>query len=149
MRAKKNNNLTQMIAAAIAGGAYNFGIEAASKRIEFVSKNYMAVKASGAGVLGAALVYFGKDEHMKAAGYGLLGVAGATGASKVATMITSDSTMQGIDTKKRAEIIARAKALREKGIMLPPAGGSSGNTNQVIPQFDPYATIAFSDVIYK
>lgn len=108
MKAQKIN-LKAVLAAAGAGMGYNFAIEGAAKKVEFINQNYLVTKSLTAGLLGSGMLYFGKTETSKAAGYALLGVAGASGATKLASVIVSDApAMQGIVKRARKRGILSA-----------------------------------------
>jgi len=94
----KKIDFKAVVSAVAAGGGYNFAIEGMAKRVDFVNNNYLVVKSLGAGLLGSSMIYFGKNEASKAAGYALLGVAGASGASKLSTVMVSTvgEPMQGL-----------------------------------------------------
>lgn len=142
---KKNKpQIGEMIAAVVSGASYNFAIESMAKRMDFVAENYMTVKSLSAGLIGSCVAYFGKSPTAKASGYGLLGVAGASGASLVATMVVeSGNPMQGrtkLDTLKKINTALNAK----KKFIPPGAGAASVGMNKT----NPYAALAFSDTIY-
>lgn len=91
--AKKKIDYAAIASAVVVPGAFNLAMEGAAKKIDFVSENYLMVRSGVGGVLGAGLVYFGsKSEPMKAAGYGLLGLTGASLASKATVMFGSDNS---------------------------------------------------------
>lgn len=113
----KKIDFKAVIAAAGSGMGYNFAIEGAAKRVQFVNENYLVVKSLTAGLLGSGMLYFGKTETSKAAGYALLGVAGASSASKLASVIVSDApTMQGI--VKRARRRGMLSKIRPEAIRM-------------------------------
>jgi hypothetical protein len=106
----KKIDFKAVLTAVAAGGGYNFAIEGASKRVDFINENFLVVKSLGAGVLGSGMLYFGKNETSKAAGYALLGVAGASGASKLSTVIVSSGEpMNGARLDKIKSILASGK----------------------------------------
>ena len=108
---KKNVDFKAVITAVAAGGGYNFAIEGAAKRVDFINENFLVIKSLSAGVLGSGMLYFGKNEMSKAAGYALLGVAGASGASKLSTVLVTSGTppMQGARLDKIKKVLASGK----------------------------------------
>jgi hypothetical protein len=93
---KNKVTASEVISAVAAGSSFNFAIESIAKRVDVVSENYMTVKALSATAIGSALVYFGDSKESKASGFALLGVGGAAGASKIATMVvTSGNPVNG------------------------------------------------------
>jgi len=107
---KQKIDFKAVLSAVAAGGGYNFAIEGASKRVDFINENFLVVKSLGAGVLGSGMLYFGKNEISKAAGYALLGVAGASGASKLGTVIVSSGEpINGARLDKIKSILASGK----------------------------------------
>lgn len=148
-RKSKSPDFSAILAAVGAPAAFSFAIDAASKRVTFVAENYMAVKSATAGVLGAAMVYLGKDDMTKAAGYGLLGVAGSTGASKLSTMMTSSTPVNG--TRRRTEILKRLEQMKQEAAGM--NGTSSvvpmNGTSSVVPMGNVWGRMAMADSIYK
>lgn len=107
---KKNIDFKAVLSAVAAGGGYNFAIEGAATRVDFINTNFQVVKSLGAGILGSGMLYFGKNEMSKAAGYALLGVAGAAGAGKLSTIIVSSGEpMNGKRLDKIKSILASGK----------------------------------------
>jgi len=108
---KKKVDFKAVVTAVAAGGGYNFAIEGAAKRVDFINENFLVIKSLSAGVLGSGMLYFGKNEMSKAAGYALLGVAGASGASKLSTVLVTSGTppMQGARLDKIKKILASGK----------------------------------------
>ena len=106
-------NFKAVMAAAAAGGSYELAIQGAAKKIDFVNQNYLVTKSLTAGLIGSGLLYFGKpnDEVQKAAGYALLGVAGASGAGKISTLIVTsgDEPMNGRRAKMIRNVITRKR----------------------------------------
>lgn len=101
---KNKVNIKAVMAAATAGGGFNFAIEGISKKVEFVNDNYLVVKSLGGAVLGTGMVYFAKpnDEVTKAAGYGILGAAGASAAAKLSTvLVTNEEPVNGLSDKTK------------------------------------------------
>jgi len=106
----KKINFKAMAAAVSAGAGYNFAIEGAAKHVDFINDNYLVTKSLAGAVIGSGMVYFAKptDETTRAAGYGILGVAGAAGATKLATVLvtSSDEPINGISDRNK-KIISR------------------------------------------
>lgn len=84
---KKKVTASEVISAVVAGASYNFGIEAMGKKVDFVNKNYMVTKSLSAAVIGSGLLYFSDRAESKAAGFALMGVAGASAAAKISTIV--------------------------------------------------------------
>lgn len=158
--AKKKFDLAPVVSAAAAGAGYNFAIEAVAKRVTFVNDNFLMIKALGGGLIGSAMVYLGKDEKTKAAGYGVLGVAGASGAAKLSTVLVTDEPMNGLNATARRitkKIIDRGHRTPR---MVPGArpsvvpGRPQQRPGAVVPtaSLNPFANIygglAYADTIY-
>lgn len=159
-------NFKAIAMAAGAGASYNFAIEGASKKVDFINENYLTVKTLGAGLIGSGMVYFGKTEDQRAAGYGLLGVAGASGASKLATVIVSSDgeSMQGLSNrakKVRNLIVSRMPQTKQQKrdfmgnfVRKPVGGGMQQPNKRTTPQNNVqslasiYGLQAMSDLIY-
>ncbi len=151
----KKIDFKAVVSAVAAGGGYNFAIEGMAKRVDFVNNNFLVVKSLGAGLLGSSMIYFGKNEASKAAGYALLGVAGASGASKLSTvMVSSTEPMQGVrmaqlkralGTKKgRPSMfsrIGRDRARMVDNTVIMPTSRPNQTT------CTPYGSLAMSDLI--
>ncbi len=87
----KKTSIAAIMSALGTGASYELAIQGASKRVDFINENYLVVKSLTAGLFGSGLVYFSKpgDEAKRAAGYGLLAIAGASGASKLSTVLVT------------------------------------------------------------
>lgn len=103
-------NMSNVAAALASGGLYDAAMQAASRRIDFIADNYQIARAGGGALLGYALLHFGKSETMKAAGYGLLGVAGAGLGSKIAYELTQGETPSGSNDNPIQGLKMRLKA---------------------------------------
>lgn len=148
MRRQKRNsaNITEMLAAIGSGAAFTFGIESMSKRVDFISNNYMVVKSLSAGFLGSSLAYFGTGETAKASGYGLLGIAGGSAASKLATVIaTSSEPVNGARRKQLMNGLESMLCNRRNGNTAALPGGRD---SLPAPAANVYSNLAFSDPIY-
>ncbi len=160
MKTNKKFDAAAMLAAIASGAAYNFALEGAAKKVDFVNENYMVIKSLGSALVGSGMVYFGKSNASKAAGFGLLGVAGASAASKISTMIvTSGNPMQGrnaTETLKRINQVLSAKKKDQRNaiaqILMPPKNVTNArqvNWTAPAPQKAAmWGRVAFSDNIY-
>lgn len=151
MSKKSKTNVVDIVAAVASGAAYNFAMEAAAKKVPAVAENYLIIKSLVAGLVGSGAVYFSKDATYKAAGYGLLGVSGASAASKVATMLSSGSmngnrsrVLNGINNVLNAKKGIKRNTMPQMGLGMPPKAPVRPN-NCAQPN---YANMAFSDAIY-
>lgn len=135
---KRNINFAAVVAAAAAGGGYELAIQGAAKRVDFINENYLVTKSLIAGLLGSGMLYFGgADEKTKAAGYALLGVGGASGASKISTVIVTSggAPMNGARRQRIRNILTRRRPDMEAARSLLRAGrernrGILGNLQQ-------------------
>lgn len=161
----KKVNLTAVLAAVGAGGGFEMAIQGASKHVDFINQNYLVTKSLTAGVIGSGLLYFSKGEESHAAGYALLGVAGASGASKLSSvLVTTEEPVNGVN--KLARLRERMTGGRK---LAQTAGGRNivekvrhfqNQATQALPNRSrvednapgggiDYANLAYSDVIYS
>jgi len=145
------------------GASYELLIQGASKRVDFVGENYLVVKSLGAGLFGSGLVYFGKSENEKAAGYALLGISGASGASKLSTVLVTSDTGQvqgGIPKLQKVRSLIGSRRnmpgidkLKKMGLLKRPEQGSAPAAqfqNRSMPeQGVNYDMLAYADTIYS
>lgn len=152
----KKIDFKAVVSAVAAGGGYNFAIEGMAKRVDFVNNNYLVVKSLGAGLLGSSMIYFGKNEASKAAGYALLGVAGASGASKLSTVMVSTvgEPMQGVQMSRLKKMMSTKRGNRGMFTKFSKPGAiERGASNMTMARPNqtactPYAAMAFNDLIY-
>lgn len=151
----KKIDFKAVVSAVAAGGGYNFAIEGMAKRVDFVNNNFLVVKSLGAGLLGSGMIYFGKNEASKAAGYALLGVAGASGASKLSTVIVSSGEpMQGVKLSQLKKVMSAKRkrpmfsnvgrersTMAENTVSMP-----MSRPNQT--SCTPYGSLAMRELIY-
>lgn len=156
----KKINLSAVLSAVGTGGSFELLMQGASKRVDFVNQNYLTVKSLSAGVVGSGLLYFGKSDQQKAAGYALLGIAGASGASKMSTvLVTSEEPAQGlpklarlrgmIQQRRSAPAIERMKRLTSRPATMATAAPGRPGMSMPEPAGPDYAGLAFSDMIYN
>lgn len=115
-----------VLSAVAAGGGFNFAMEGVAKKVEFVNDNYLVVKSLTGGVIGAGMVYFAKptDEPTKAAGYGILGAAGASAAAKLSTvLVTNEEPVNGLSERTK-KILSRVVEANKRGRAVPQFAGS-------------------------
>jgi hypothetical protein len=117
-------NMSNVAAAIAAGGLYDAAMQAASRRVSMIADNYQVVRAGGGALLGYALLHFGKSETMKAAGYGVLGVAGAGIGSKLAYQLTETAEPGSVDENP-------VQGLKRRLNRPAMAGGSSGRSAMI------------------
>lgn len=143
---KNKVTASEVISAVAAGGSFNFAIESLAKRVDVVNENYMTVKALSATAIGSALVYFGDTKESKASGFALLGVGGAAGASKLATvMVTSGNPVNGRKSLNGSlnNVLTKLNARRSCGTVP--------STNQVSPPratSDQYQNLGMLTALY-
>jgi len=160
---KKKVDLKPIISAIAAGGGFSLGYEAVAKRVDFVNENFLVVKSTVGGIIGATLVYLAKpsDESQKAAGYAVLGVAGAAGATKLSTvLVTSDNESVNGLPERTKRIVKRVLDRSNKAPKMIGGGGRPGVFNQRPHEQRPqeqrpntalasmYGALAYSDLIY-
>jgi len=159
---KKKIDFKSIAAAASTGAGFNFAIEGAAKRVDFVYQNFAVIKSLSAGLIGTGMVYFGKNEMSKAAGYALIGVAGASAATKLSTvLVSSEEPMQGIGRmKKRLQRAANNPSIFRKLAERSPAGmiakkmmqpgvKALPNQTQSANCATPYGQMALADTFYN
>jgi hypothetical protein len=134
-------NLGAVIAAVGTGASFGFGLEAVSKKVDFVNQNFLVTKSLSAGLIGSSLVYFGKNEQTKASGYALLGIAGNAASAKLGTLIvqtTGDDPVNGL-TRSGHEMIKRLvsrsahPSMKKKFDLTNPMDHSRSNASPQIP----------------
>lgn len=160
----KKFNIAPVISAVSAGAGYNFAIEAIAKRVTFVNENFLVTKALAAGLIGSGMVYMAKpnDEKTKSAGYAILGVAGASTAAKLSTVLVTEEPMQGLNATARRisrKILNRGNRTPRMVPGLHAAANAAaqrpGVPSAVVPtaSLNPYAAIygniGYSDNIYS
>ena len=159
---KKKIDFKSIAAAASTGAGFNFAMDGMSKRVDFINENYLVVKSLSAGLIGTGLVYFGKNDLTKAAGYGLIGIAGASAAVKLSmVMVSSEEPMQGIGRmKKRLQRAANKPSIFRKLAERSPAGmiakkmmqpgvKALPNQTQSANCATPYGQMALADTFYN
>lgn len=128
---KSKIDFKAVLAAAAGGAGFTVVTEAIARNNEYMATNYSQAKgALGIGI-GTALLYFGKGEAMKAAGYAIIGDGGGSLGSMVATrMAQSDAgtNVQGVRNaaitaynRGRKSSPARLKELAAKAKAIAPA----------------------------
>jgi len=96
MKAKKIN-MANVLGAAVGGAAFNAAISYAAKMNDKINNNFINAKGIGGLVVGTGVLYFGKSEALKAAGYGIIGAGGAALSNKlVFAQTTTDEPVQGM-----------------------------------------------------
>ena len=152
----KKIDFKAVVSAVAAGGGYNFAIEGMAKRVDFVNNNFLVVKSLGAGLLGSGMIYFGKNEVSKAAGYALLGVAGASGASKLSTVIVSSGEpMQGVKMSQLKRVMSAKKKrptmfdrIGRKNVAMPDNSVAMPMSRPNQTTCTPYGSLAMRELIY-
>lgn len=149
-------NMTNVIAAAAGGAAYNAGITMAARMNggdNFINNNFIMAKGVGGLVIGTGLVYFSKSEPMKAAGYGIIGAGGAAIANKIA--FAGDQPAQGVASRLAQKVIQSAKPgqkalvknlvaqIAARGKMSQPGRAIEAPGQKVVPMRNNYGNIAY------
>lgn len=143
---KNKVTASEVISAVAAGGSFNFAIESLAKRVDVVNENYMTVKALSATAIGSALVYFGDTKESKASGFALLGVGGAAGASKLATvMVTSGNPVNGRKSLNGSLNNVLTKLNARKGVM---SEAPTSNYNAPAMPSIPYEKLGLLNAVY-
>jgi len=124
--ASKKINLSAVIAAVGTGAGYRFAYEGAANRVDFVADNYLVIKSMGAGILGSAMVYFGKGDSSKAAGYALLGIAGDAGAGKVQNLIVTTAAPDNLQGLAKLQRVRSAITPKKRQAMMAARGRAQG-----------------------
>lgn len=167
---KKNFNITAALAAASAGATFQALIAGASRQSETVAENYLPIKMAAGSTFGAALVYFGKTETVRAAGYGMLGTAGSAATAFTSSYIDANfkgdsdvpETMQGRRKRKRLKRFLTAKPIeaRQTKMMIRNSDmaapvmtsrvsrSSRGKMMEVQPEGDYFTRMAFAESVF-
>lgn len=124
-RKAKNTALGEILAATTAGASFGFVMELLANKNDTVSKKYGIIKPAAAGVIGAAAAYLSNNTLIKAAGLGILGLAGDAAARGLANKLP----MQGIQTNRTTPMNSLAQSVRRARIATADGGTSPINNN--------------------